>query len=128
MLERHVAPEAAADRSHRRIEQIVVGPVRRSAVAHGGIQWRARVGALEQRILGVVEILLAQFFANLAETEHRQESRLLVPLSFLEQASDAIDQSVSHATYAPRYTNGGGLKTDMICATIASRDGKRDSS
>jgi hypothetical protein len=75
-----------------------------------------------------VKVLLTKLGTDLSKTEHGQESRLLIPLSFLEQASDAIDQSVSHAACAPRYTNGGGLKTDMICATIASRDGKRDSS
>jgi hypothetical protein len=96
VIERHVATKAAADRSHRGIEEVVVGAISRAAVAHLGIELRGWIGALEQRILRIVQILLAEVLANLAETHHGEQPRHLVPVLLLEQASDAIEQSVSH--------------------------------
>ena len=63
----HVAPEAHAGTAHPGTLEVVVGAVARAYVV--GLASRGRRGALERRLLGVVEVLLAQLLANLVQPD-----------------------------------------------------------
>ena len=77
VLQGHVAPEPAAGRAHARILKIVAAPVGRARLANGRIEIRRRQHglSLERRLLGVVQVLLAQLVADLDELPVRKKAR-----------------------------------------------------
>ena len=96
VLQRHVAPEAAADRAHARILQIVAGPVGRARFANGRIEiGRGRHGLfLERRFLGIVQVLLAQLVADLDQLRVGKKARQLIPGTAVQQPADALQQRI----------------------------------
>ena len=72
VLERDVAAEAAAGRAHLRDMQVVERAVGRPCLAERRIEIRRNGLLLERRLLGVVQVLLAQFVADLDEPQHRE--------------------------------------------------------
>src|SRR6185503_10618373 len=96
MLQRKVAPEAAARGSHLRKMQVVVRAGDRPSGPHRRVEVRRNLLPELGRFFRVVEVLRAQLVAHLIQAAIREQTRQLIPRLLLEELSELFNQIVGH--------------------------------
>ena len=104
LAQRDVAPEPHAGAAHARTGQVVVGAVAGAGIPH--LPGRRRGGAFERRLLGVVQVLLAQLVAKLDQLRGRDRTGKLVPFLIEWPSADSCGVEGSRVC-AGRHPAGG---------------------